>query len=423
LLNARAERVADLSQHTLDSVPQEHLKRFIDGLDKGQPFPQIVKFDGVPAVVARLEQPNWYLVTLYPQDRLRAGALRLILSEVPFAVIGFILLTLGLLLVLRRQLAKPLASFAQAIEGTLGSDDLSRRLPVEREDELGRFAKAYNELLDGMQAQHVGLENQVIERTRDLRVAREVADQANQLKGQFLANMSHEIRTPMNAVIGMNHLLADTALTTQQQHFVRAIRENSEALLALISDILDFSKIESGNLNVERIEFDLIEVVEEVIDLLAPRAAEKGVRMICQIGTDVPNDVMGDPWRLRQILLNLLSNAVKFTASGSIRLVVWRGELHGVGFKVVDTGIGIAPQSQAAVFDAFLQADASTTRHYGGTGLGLSISQRLAGLMGGLISLESEPGVGSTFALLLPLPASTTGAGCPTPLGVAHTCG
>jgi two-component system secretion sensor histidine kinase SsrA len=405
LLNARGERVADLSQHTLDNVPRENLKRFVDGLDKRASFPQIVQFEGVPAVVARLEQPDWYLVALYPQDRLRAGALQLILSEVPFAIIGFILLTLGLLLVLRRQLASPLASFAQAIEGTLGSEDLSRRLPMEREDELGRFAKAYNELLDGMQAQHAGLENLVNERTRDLRSAREIADQANQLKGQFLANMSHEIRTPMNAVIGMNHLLADTALTAQQQHFVRAIRENSEALLALISDILDFSKIESGSLNVECIEFDLTEVVEEVIEQLAPRAAEKGVRMICQIATDVPNDVMGDPWRLRQILLNLLSNAVKFTSVGSIRLVVWRDEQRAVGFKVIDTGIGIAPQSQAAVFDAFLQADASTTRHYGGTGLGLSISQRLAELMGGAIGLQSEPGVGSTFSLVLPLPS------------------
>ena len=182
-----------------------------------------------------------------------------------------------------------------------------------------------------------------------------------------------------------------------------SILENSEALLTLLNDILDLSKIESGNLAVERTDFDLIDVVEDVIEQQAPRAAEKGLRMICQIATDVPTHVLGDPWRLRQILLNLLSNAVKFTASGAIRLQVWCAENQCIGFQVIDTGIGIPAPVQAAIFDAFQQADASTTRHYGGTGLGLSISRRLAQLMGGEISLHSEPGHGSTFSLTLPL--------------------
>ncbi|MGE8186817.1 response regulator [Pseudomonas sp. NPDC086278] len=403
ILNSNGDVIADLSQRRLEHVSAQERISLINSVRSGTEFPQITRFGGAAAVVARIEQPGWYLVSTYRESRLRAGALQTIAGEIIFALIGFVLSTLGLLIALRRQLALPLAGFAEALEKSASSDDLSQRLPADREDELGRFAKAYNSLLDAMQAQHVGLENVIETRTHELKKAREIADRANELKGQFLANMSHEIRTPMNAVIGMSHMLADTPLSNQQKHFVKSISENSDALLTLINDILDLSKIESGSLVIEFTVFDLIELVEEVVDLMAVRAAQKSLRLICQIATDVPQQVLGDPWRIRQILLNLVSNAVKFTTSGSIRLVVFNATAGRIGFHVIDTGIGIEDKVQSSIFDAFIQADASITRHYGGTGLGLSISKRLAELMDGTLSLQSEPGAGSTFTLVLML--------------------
>jgi len=246
-----------------------------------------------------------------------------------------------------------------------------------------------------------------------MREARDLAERTGRARAAFLANMSHEIRTPMNAVLGFVELVLDTELSTEQRRALELVRSSSEALLTILNDILDYSKIEADHLELETIPFDLPKLVHATASLLAVRAREKHLELLADVPADVPHNVRGDPTRVRQVLTNLVGNAIKFTEEGEVVLSVSAaGGDEGrerVRFVVRDTGIGIAPEQRAAIFDEFTQADASMTRRYGGTGLGLAISQKLVRLLGGELAVTSEVGRGSEFTFTIPFEVEPAG--------------
>jgi two-component system, sensor histidine kinase and response regulator len=312
---------------------------------------------------------------------------------------------------LQRPISQPILDLLHTTEEISVQNNYALRATVSGRDEVSLLVEGFNGMLDQIQRrdqelerQQANLQAEVEARTAinlQLEAAKEMAEGASRAKGDFLANMSHEIRTPINGVLGMIELTLETELTAEQKDNLQMARSSGESLLTIINDILDFSKVESGKLELDHIEFNLYNSVGETMRALALRAHQKGLELTYDVAPDVPSRVMGDPGRLRQVLVNLVGNAIKFTKQGEVSLEIWNESkeknqvrLH---FKVSDTGIGIPQKKHGILFQAFSQADTSTTRKYGGSGLGLAICARLVELMGGTIWVESDEGAGSRF--------------------------
>ncbi|WP_157826854.1 ATP-binding protein [Macromonas nakdongensis] len=384
-------------------------------LQQGRPWLGVQTVDGHPYRIG--------YVPLADGDGRRIGMVSAGFPDAPYqhmalvllgTVSGLLALTMLAISVLFLRTGREIANRLHKVEDTMNrvhhGERAARVAPSPLPDELGRLGQAFNDLLDTIDTQEA--QQRAAQQMVELRTTELAA--ANAAKSEFLANMSHEIRTPMNAVLGLTQLLLDTELNAKQRDHLGKAHQAAAALLGILNDVLDYAKIEAGQLRVESVPLALDEVLTQSLDLFQARASEKGLRLRLHLPTEVPRQLEGDPLRLGQVLTNLVGNAVKFTERGGVDVAVTCLDPHAdpvqLRVSVQDSGIGMTAEQAERVFDAFIQADASTTRRYGGTGLGLSICKRLVGLMGGQIGVHSSPGQGSTFWFTVALRRGTASA-------------